>query len=706
MALLCGIALRVAPAASPLIDYVTYLGGTYTDTAAGIAVDSTGAAYVAGTTSSPDFPLTSTSLGTPTTNNGCAFVTKFNPSGTAIDFSVCLAASRATAFALDASGNMYLGVEKLANPFFVSYAVVKLDPTAQNILYTTTIGGSAESMAVDAAGDIYVAGAAGPGLATTAGVYQSQYAGGTCPGGNPTESGPCNNAFITKLTPSGSIAWTTYLGGSGPDDAHVIAVDGSGDVWVAGETVSPNFPTTAGAISRTFHGEVDLGPLRYGDAFVAKFDASGSHLLYSTYLGGSGPDGALGIAVDGTGAVYVAGGTQSTDFPTTPGALSTTYTDHNLNQLPSLSGDGFVTKLDASGHLIYSTFTGFLNSYPTPIAVDASGLAYVSAVTQASPSQTQPTCAAPPNPAVMVINSTGSALVATSPIPGAYLALDGKGGLYSAGTAYALVFFSTPRAFQTEYGGGDSDAFAAKVDFSQPAGPALVSVVNAASLAPGYASAFASGRAAIAPGEIVTLFGYNFGSSKFGSQPAVNFGQFAAPVLYASNCQINAVVPFGVSPGLTIPVTVQSGGQTLGPVKLPAVVAAPGIFAVNGNGSGQAAILNQDSSVNSSSNPAARGSIVSVFMTGAGALKPSIPDGSIGPLTPPFPMPVAGIGVTIGSVDATVTFAGQAPGLIAGATQVNVQIPQNAPVGSAIPITIYAAGYASQVGQLITIAVQ
>jgi hypothetical protein len=575
IALLGGIVLRVAPAAAPLIDYVTYLGGTYTDTAAGIAVDSTGSAYVAGTTSSPDFPITSTRLGTPTTSNGCAFVTKFNPSGTAIDFSVCLASSRANAFALDSSGNMYFAVETLNNPYFVSYSVVKLDPTAQNILYTTPIGGPAESMAVDAAGDIYVAGAAGPGLATTPGAYQGQYAGGTCPGGNAIETSPCPNAFITKLTASGSVAWTTYLGGSGPDDAHVIAVDGTGNVWVVGETVSPNFPTTGGAISRTFHGEVDLGPLRYGDAFVAKLDPSGSHLLYSTYLGGSGPDGALGIAVDAAGTVYVAGGTQSSNFPTTPGALSTTYTDYSLNQLPSLSGDGFVTKLDASGHLIYSTFTGLLNGYPTPIAVDASGQAYVSADSQASPSLTQPTCAAPPNPAVIVINSTGSALVSASPIPGAYLALDGKGGLYSGGTAYALVFFSTPHAFQTEYGGGDSDAFAAKVDFSQPAGPALVSVVNAATLAPGYASAFATGRGAIAPGEIVTLFGNDFGASKFGSL-AVNFGQFPATVLYASNCQINAVVPFEVSPGLAIPVTVQSGAQILGPVKLPVVVAAPG----------------------------------------------------------------------------------------------------------------------------------
>ena len=89
-----------------------------------------------------------------------------------------------------------------------------------------------------------------------------------------------------------------------------------------------------------------------------------------------------------------------------------------------------------------------------------------------------------------MINSAGSAVVATSPIPGAYLALDGKGGLYSAGQAHTLVFFSTPHAFQTQYGGGNSDAFAAKVDFSQPAGPSLASVLNAASLFPGLCYLF------------------------------------------------------------------------------------------------------------------------------------------------------------------------------------------------------------------------
>jgi len=693
IALLCFLALQVEAGAPPLIDYVTYLGGSYADAAAGIAVDSTGAVYVAGTTLSPDFPVTSTSLGTPSTNSVCSFVTKLNPSGTAIDFSVCLANLLVTAFALDANGNMYLGT---------SDSVVKLDPAAQNILYTLPTGGSAESLAVDAAGNVYIAGTAWPGLATTAGAYQSQSAGGvSCPTGLNGPEVQCNNAFITKLSPSGSIVWSTYLGGSGPDDAHAIAVDSAGNVWVAGETISPNFPTTAGAISRTFQGEVDIGPLRYGDAFVAKLDPTGSHLLYSTYLGGSGPDAASGLALDATSAVFIAGGTGSPNFPTTAGALQTTYTGYDPNIPPSLGPDGFVTKLDALGDLIYSTLTALANR---PIVADASGQLYVGASGDATSSTIQPTCATPPTAAVSVINSAGSAVVASSPIPGAYLALDGKGGLYSAGLAQTLVFFSTPHAFQTEYGGGNSDAFVAKVDFSQPAGPSIASVLNGASLFPGFATNFPTG--AVAPGEIVTLFGNGFGSAK----PTVNFGQFPAPVLYSSNCQINAVVPFEVNQLLTTLVTVQLGGensgQTLGPIKLPVVVAAPGIFTMNASGSGQAAILNQDSSVNSPSNPAARGSIVSVYLTGTGTLNPAIADGSLGPLVAPFPAPVAEVSATIGGEDLPITFAGQAPGLIAGATQVNIQIPQYAPYGAAVPLIIYAGGYASTYTNTITLAIR
>jgi uncharacterized protein (TIGR03437 family) len=150
----------------------------------------------------------------------------------------------------------------------------------------------------------------------------------------------------------------------------------------------------------------------------------------------------------------------------------------------------------------------------------------------------------------------------------------------------------------------------------------------------------------------------------------------------------------------------ESSGQMLGPIKLPVVVAAPGIFTTNSSGSGQAAVLNQDSSVNSSSNPAARGSIISVYLTGVGALYPAIADGSLGPLVAPFPAPVAGVSATIGGMDAPLTFAGQAPGLVAGATQVNIEIPRSVPVGAAIPVVIYAGGYVSAYTHTITMAVR
>ena len=688
VALLCALMIPASAANGPLIDYVTYLGGSYTDTPVGLAIDSTGAAYIAGNTNSPDFPVTSTKLGAPEAISGCAFVTKLNPTGNAIDFSICLAGWTASAFAMDPSGNLYLAG---LNTTTSTYGLAKLDPTGQTLLYTFTTDFAPESLVVDSTGNVYLAGAAGPALKTTSGAYQASYTG--CKGSGLPDSQECANAFVLKLSAAGNVAWATYLGGSVWDDAHALAVDLLGNVWVVGETASPDFPVTAGAVSQAFHGEIDLGPLRFGDAFVAKLDATGGHLLYSTYLGGSGADGALSVAVDPTGNAYVAGGTQSLDFPTTVGALWPTYSG-TVTGSPSLIGNGFLAKFDFSGGLIYSTFTGA--GQANPVLADTTDQAYVGQVQVAEGGATLPGCNW--TPAASIINASGSAVVASSPIPGRYLAWDGKGGLYSAGLAYALVFFTTPRAFQTEYGGDDSDAFAAKVDFTQPAAPMIASVVNSANFSPGYASPFPNGS--VAPGELVTLFG-----SGFGDDPVVLFSQFRAPVTYASSCQINAVVPFEVQAGLNTFVTVGSSDLTMGPVKLPVTAAAPGIFTLTGTGAGQAAVLNQDYTVNSAKNPAARGSVISVFLTGTGELSPAIGDGSLGPTTPPFPEPLAAISATIGGVAATVKFAGQAPGLIAGVTQVNLEVPEGSPTGVAA-ITIYAAGYASQLQQAVTIAVK
>ncbi len=676
-ALLCVATLTAAEAAAPQINYVTYLGGIYSDGASMVAVDSSGAAYVTGTTDSPDFPLTSTAFGVPDLGHPCAFLTKLNPTGTAIEFSTCLAFSNAIAAGIDVSGDVYFLVLTLdANQTPTGNALIKLDPTASTILYDVPVGNSPyavapEAMAVDGSGDVYLTGLAYAGLPTTAGAYQPEVApGDACPNAIPTPfpTGPCPDAFVMKFSPSGSVIYSTYLGGAGRDDAHSIAIDSAGDVWIAGETVSSNFPTTADALSSTFHGEIDLGPEQFGDGFVAELDPAGARLLYSTYLGGSAADGAFGIAIDAAGSAYVVGGTQSANFPVTTGALQTTYTGGI--GMPCLGcGNGFATKFAASGALEYSTY---LAGSADVITVDSQGQAYVEAAQK---------------PPVLVLDPSGSAIVAASPIGGSRLILDGKGGLYTAGATSIQVFFSTLHALQPEYGGGDSDAFVAKVDFTRPPLPAVNSLVNAASLLEGNPS-FGVQTVAIAPGEVVTLFG-----SGFGTQPEVSFDTVPAPILYASDTQINAVVPFEVFDPAVL--AVMSGGQTIAIAKLPLVAAVPAVFTINQSGTGQGAILNQDGSVNSPSNPAARGSVVSLWMTGAGSMNAIVLDGSIGPLNPPFPAPALGVSAWINQSQASVLFAGQAPALVAGIIQVNLQIPLAATTGSAVPIAVKVGGIVS-----------
>jgi hypothetical protein len=291
------------------VDYATYLGGSLDEQTTGIAVDSGGNVYVTGVTDSPDFPLTSTTLGTPSQGHACAFVTKLNPSATAMVWSVCLANLTPNAIALDAVGDVYV---------LAGTSIVKLSAAADRVLYSKSLGTAAgAAFAVDAAGNAYVVGTASQGLATTPGAFQPNLAPGMCsystfPNAPPT---PCNDAFAVKLAPDGTTIYATYLGGSGSDQGRAVAVDSQGNAWITGDTESPNFPTTPGAMQSTFHGEIDLGPLKFGDAFVAKLDPAGAKLLYSTYLGGSAADTGLAIAVDSSGAAYVAGSTQSSDFP-------------------------------------------------------------------------------------------------------------------------------------------------------------------------------------------------------------------------------------------------------------------------------------------------------------------------------------------------------------------------------------------------------
>jgi uncharacterized protein (TIGR03437 family) len=653
------------------VDYATFLGGSADEQPAGITVDSAGNSYLVGTTASPDFPLTSTAFGSAASGQSCAFVAKINPAGSGAVWSVCLANSKGNGVAVDTNGNVYV----LTN----SSTVTKLTAAADKIVYTKTIAGSAAGIAVDSGGNVYVAGTAVQGFPTTTGAYQPALAPGMCqtstlPLATPT---PCPDAFVMKLAADGSVAYATYLGGSGPDQANAIAVDSQGNAWFTGQTVSPNFPISSDALQTTFHGEVDLGPVQYGDAFVAKLDPTGGKLLYSTYLGGSAPDAGLAITVDSAGAAYVGGATQSSDFPTTPGVLQRVYGGGDL--IPSLAaGDAFVVKFNSSDSLAYATYLGG-PQYESAgvIGVDSQGDAFVTAfantLTELSPDASK------------VVNSAD--------VSGS-LALDPQGGVYLTQASLGSIFFPSAGALQSAFGGGTYDATLVKIDFTNAPSVWIASILNAAGLRSGTPSYFPVFD--VAPGEIISVFG-----SGFDSTTRLLFDGTPATILYAAGGQINAVVPFAVK-GPATNIMLQGGGQTFGPGTMNVLDAVPAIFTDDNSGKGQAAILNQDGSVNSASNPAARGSVISVFMTGAGRMTPPQADGSLGPMAPPFPGTALSAGCNLGQV----LYSGAAPGLIAGAVQVNVQLSQSAGTGNSVPIVIYMGNYASGFMGDTTVAVR
>jgi len=248
--------------------------------------------------------------------------------------------------------------------------------------------------------------------------------------------------------------------------------------------------------------------------------------------------------------------------------------------------------------------------------------------------------------------------------------------------------------YQSSFPGESTAGFVAKFDLTTQASPSqFTNMVNSASLVQGYNPMLREG--AVTPGEIVTVFGTDLPEN-----PTVTFDWRSAPILYSSPTQINAVVPFEVSAPSTV-VAVEGTGPGY---RLPVLPAVPALFTADGSGYGQLAALNQDGTVNTSAHPAKARSVVSLWMTGVGAMKPPIADGQLGPLEAPFPIPVLGVSATMNGVEAPVLYIGQAPGLIAGAVQVNLQIPATVTSGNAILI-VYIGDYRTQLN-FTTIAVQ
>ena len=359
----------------------TYLGGSSSDFGYSLALDTSGNVYVAGVTSSRDFPTTS---GVYDTSYHGTFISKLNSGLTKLLASTFLGGGDrdyVNALTLDTSGNVYVMGEANSSVFPVTSGaydtsangsidvfISKLNSELTSLLASTFLGGTyhdyGQSLAIDTSGNVYVSGMTySTDFPTTSGAYDtSGYGSGT-------------DAFISKLS-SGltSLQASTLLGGDGLDYGLFLTLNTNGNVYVTGMTTSSDFPTTSGAYD-TSRNDID------SEVFVSKLDSGLTSLLASTYLGGSvsASEMARSLALDSDGNVYVVGLTSSSDFPTTSGAYDTTFN----SDYPNL--DAFISKLNSGlTSLLASTFLGGYNyDDGASIAVDTSGNVYVAGVTGA-----------------------------------------------------------------------------------------------------------------------------------------------------------------------------------------------------------------------------------------------------------------------------------------------------------------------------------
>ena len=471
----------------PNLIYSTYLGGEgyeYYSNGAGVSVDAEGNIYVTGTTNSNDFPTTPGTYDT-YNGNGDVFVTKFDPTGRRIIYSIYLGGSGddySSGIAVDSDGNVYItgGTSSFNFPTTLdaydtthngawNVFVTKINSTGTELLYSTYLGGTyldyGTGIAIDSDGNAYVTGYAGSlDFPTTLDAYDTTHNGS-------------GDAFVTKLNPTGTeLVYSTFLGGSATylegidpsyDTGKGIAVDANGNAYVTGTTHSDDFPTTLGAYDTIYKAA--------GDAFVAKINSTGTELVYSTFLGGWGIDTGQGIAVDADGDVYIAGFTFGNGgYPITFGAYDISHNG---------GCDAFITKINSSGTgLIYSTYLGgSYYDYGFAIAIDKSGNAYIVGHTFSfggNPNDFPTTHGAydtsyngDADIFAAKINSLGTELIYSTYLGGSDqdsseenqgIAVDAEGRIYVVGNTQSLDFPTTSDAYYTTYN-GNGDVFVTKI---------------------------------------------------------------------------------------------------------------------------------------------------------------------------------------------------------------------------------------------------
>ncbi len=457
----------------PKLEYSTYLGGSDDEGIFGIAFDPEGNIYLAGETSSVNFPTTARVPQPHAGGNYDAFISKLDPSGKRLIYSTYLGGSQydhVVGIAVDRNGSAYVAGITISPDFPVVHAlqsqfggvndafISRLDSSGAHLLFSTYLGGSsadaANSLALDRHGDVFVAGSSSSvDLPTTPGSLQP-----FCDGRAHAVS--CSgDGFLAKLTPAGEQLFTTYLGGSSFDLITSVKVDDQGAVYVAGQTESTDFPT-----------KHPFQPALAGffNAFVTKISSSGRTLEASSYLGGNNYDAAEDLALDAAGNIYLTGFTNSTNFPTLRPIQASLAGGGN-------DQDAFVTKIQASTFdLAYSTYLGGSSpELPFRIVVDPSGAASITGFTYSTDFPVE-------NPLqpkfgggmadtfVSRLDPSGSRLSFSTYLGGSgdefgyALSTDWTGALFLGGST-SSPNFPLQNPFQPTYGGGPFDAYLSKI---------------------------------------------------------------------------------------------------------------------------------------------------------------------------------------------------------------------------------------------------
>lgn len=575
------------PDGPPKLLYSTYLGGEGNDSIEAIAIDGTGNIYLTGLTSSSDFPVTPNAVQKQLAGKLDLFVLKLNPAGNTILYSTYLGGTGsdvARGIAVDGAGNIYVAGDTTSTDFPVKNAAqpvygggvsdgfaFKLKADGSALDYSTYAGGNGEEylykIVIDVSGNAYLCGSTDAQNYPTRNALYPNYRGGLADG------------FVTKVDPAGStFLYSTFLGGSQTDAVAALAVDGEGNLFAAGATNSLDFPVL-NAYQSTRRDSYD--------GFIAKLNASGQALVFSTYLGGSGSEACADLAINAAGQAFVTGSTSSRDFPLASPAQA---------KFGGGNYDAFAAKLGHQGNsLLYSTYLGGDgladkgDDEAFAITVDALGNAYIAGVTysQSFPTTDSTKSLTPDRDAFVVKLIPAGVPIGYSTYLGGNgmdlsrdIAVDALGNAYVAGSTVSPDF-PTLNALQATRANA-SDGFLTKLAAVERGG---VTTVSAASYAP----------TSVAPESIVSAFGTGMADVTLsgGSSPlptilagtTISVNGAPVPLFYISPDQINYLIPASVGTG-TASVTLYNDGAIIGAGAIQIAMVSPGIFTMDATGKG------------------------------------------------------------------------------------------------------------------------